>query len=48
MKHEILHVFGKWFKEISTKKKEEKKKSKIKNRIRPRLVDHSFSLTNLN
>ena len=29
MKHEILHVFGKWFKEISTKKK--KKKKKIKN-----------------
>ena len=28
MKHEILHIFGKWFKEISTKKK---KKKKIKN-----------------
>ena len=30
MKHEILHIFGKWFKEISTKKKEEKKNQKSK------------------
>ena len=28
MKHEILHIFGKWFKKISTKKKKEEKKIK--------------------